>query len=114
MMYVLKTNDGKIVRVNPKTDTCLYSAPTNPPNTGLRYTRGSDLYMHIAQSKKRYFYILEWSMWQGEEENVYLVSEAEAKNFLIEKAGLSGWAQLSDSEMKQAEEVFPGIFDETA
>jgi hypothetical protein len=113
-IYVLKTPEGKVVKVNTEKDECVYSAPRNPPNTGTAYTRGSDLYIHLARSGQRYFYVVKWSMWQGDEGSVHLVDEEEARNFLIDKAGLTGWARLTESEMERVEELFPGIFDETA
>lgn len=113
-MYVLRTDDNKKVVINRKTDECLYLAPRNPPNTGLSYTSGVDLYMHIAKSGKRYFYLYHWSMWQGTEPYYELITEDEAKEFLLKKAGLSGWSALTESEIKRANELFPSIFDEDA
>jgi hypothetical protein len=113
-VYILRTPEGKIVRVNTETDEKLYEAPRNPPNTGTAYTRGTDLYRHVARSGKAYYYLLHWSMWQGEEPSLELISEEKAKNFLIDKAGASGWAKLTEEEMKRAEKLFPGIFEESA
>jgi hypothetical protein len=113
-IYILKTPEGKVVRVDTDRDEKLYRAPVNPPNTGDTYTRGTDLYRHVARSGRAYYYFIHWSMWQGEEPSIELASEQRAKEFLIEKAGVAGAAKLSDKEMKRAEELFPGIFDETA
>ena len=113
-VYILRTPEGKIVKVNTRTDEVLYEAPRNPPNTGTTYTRGTDLYRHVARSGKAYYYLCKWSMWQGEEISIELISEEEAKEFLIEKAGDAGWAKLTEEEMKRAEEIFLGIFEETA
>jgi hypothetical protein len=113
-IYILKTPEGKIVRVDTDRDEKLYEAPRDPPNTGAQYTRGTDLYRHVARSGRAYYYFLHWSMWQGDEPWLELISEEKAKSFLIDKAGATGWAKLSDEEMKRAEELFPGIFDETA
>jgi hypothetical protein len=113
-IYILRTPEGKIVRVDTDRDEPLYEAPRNPPNTGTAYTRGTDLYRHVARSGRAYYYLVHWSMWQGEEPSLELINEERAKNFLINKAGATGWSKLSDEEMRRAEELFPGIFDETA
>ena len=110
---VLKTPEEKIVVVNLRTDEQLYAAPQNPPNTGTAYLTGTDLYRHVARSGRAYYYLYHWSMWQGSVDTYNLISEDEAKAFLIKKAGGSCWTRPSEEEMKRIEEVFPGIFDET-
>jgi hypothetical protein len=113
-MIVLKNPEGKKVVISPKSDECLYSAPVNPPNTGTRYTEGTDLYRHVAKSGAVYYYLHEWSMWQGTMDRYNLISEQEAKDFLVEAAGWFGYAKLSDSEAKRAQELWPGLLDEDA
>jgi hypothetical protein len=113
-MYVLKTPENKKVCINLKTDEKLYEAARNPPNTGTAYTEGTDLYRHVARSGKAYYYTYFWSMWKGVADNVQLRTEEEAKEFLVEHAGLSGWVALSPEEEKRAKEIFPNIFDEDA
>ena len=113
--YTLRTDDNKIVKINPTEDVQLYDAPRNPPNTGTEYTRGTDLYSHKARSGNWYFYTDSWSMWQGEEGGYSLISDDEAAEFLIDKAGLSGHGALSDTEKARAIEIFArDIFEETA
>lgn len=110
---VLKTPEGKIVRINLGTDTRMYCSPHNPPNTGTDYTRGDDLYVHKARSGKNYFYIHHWSMWQGESSGIELIGESDAREFLLDVAGYSGHAAMNREEFDLAEEYFPGIFEET-
>ncbi len=86
----------------------------NPPDTGLNYTSGTDLYRHVARSGKAYYYTYDWSMWQGTKDRYALLTEEEAKQFLIRAAGWTGYAALSPEEEKRAQEVFPNIFDEDA
>ncbi len=114
MDRVLITDDGKRVIVNTKTDVCLYETPCNPPNTGTDYTRGTDLYAHRARSGNMYFYLRHWSLWQGEGSNLELISRDEAENFLLEKAGLSGFAAMEESEVEKAIELGFDLFEETA
>ena len=111
---VLKTPEGKRVVIDPSTDTKLYDSPQNPPNTGTAYTRGTDLYAHKARSGNMYFYTYEWSMWQGAEESYELVDHKTAEEFLIEKAGNTGWDSLTEDEAKTAEEHGFEIYQEDA
>lgn len=114
-MMVLKTPENKKVVINPKTDEKIYNAPSNPPNTGTNYTAGTDLYRHVARSGKAYYYTYSWSMWQGTPSHYKLITDEEAKQFLLEIAGINNeWVYLSASEEKRAKELFPDIFDEDA
>jgi len=114
MIKLLKTKEGKIVKVDMEKDTCLYQAPVNPPHTGTAFTRGTNLYAHKTEKGGLYFYAYDWTMWDKESDSIYLVSEKEAREFLIEKAGIMSWGGLNPEEMDTAEEFFPGIFEETA
>ncbi len=114
MVKILKTPDGKRVKINPPTDICLYESPENPPNTGTVYTRGSDLFAHRARSSTWYFYIVHWSMWQGEEGRYQLVSEDRARNFILERASNVGWSEITDSEWERILEIFPDLEEENA
>ena len=111
---ILKTPEGKRVVVNRNADVILYDSPVNPPNTGTKYTQGTDLLAHKARSGTVYFYLYHWSMWQGTEESYELVEPDEAREFLLQKAGLTGVAELSESERERVEEYFPDIFEEDA
>lgn len=114
-MNVLKTPENKKIIINPKTDEKMYDAPVNPPNTGTSYTAGTDLYRHVARSGNVYYYTYSWSMWQGTPSEYKLLTEEEAKQFLLKIAGINNeWVYLSESEEKRAKELFPGIFDEDA
>ena len=112
---ILKTPDGKTVDINTDKDLKLYNAPNNPPNTGMKYTRGVDLYMHKTRKGSEVFYKYFWSMWQGEEDNYRIVSREDAIDFLVDKAGLGGWDGLTEKEMQVCIDVFgEDIFEETA
>lgn len=111
---VLKTPDQKRVVVDRKADIVLYDSPVNPPNTGTTYTSGTDLMAHKARSGTVYFYLYNWSMWQGSEDSYELVGPDVAREFLLQKAGLAGWAGLDEKDKERAEEYFPGIFEEDA
>lgn len=110
---VLVTREGKKV-VLSGSDECLYRSPRNPPNTGTKYTTGTDLYLHKARSGRVYFYLHIWSMWQGSEDRYEILDSEQAKQFLLKKAGGSGYDGLDPREMSRAEELFPGLFDEDA
>ena len=114
MSIVLMTPEGKKVVVNRSTDEQLYDSPNNPPNTGTRYTAGVDLYAHKARSGTWYYYTYAWSMWQGHEDEFTLVTEDEAKGFILEKAAEAGHGAMNTGEMEICEKHFPGVFDEDA
>lgn len=81
---ILTTPEGKKVVIS-RNDVKLYSAPHNPPNTGTAFTSGSDLLVHKARSGSLYYYTYYWSMWQGDSDSATLVTEDEAKKFIMEK-----------------------------
>jgi len=114
MSIVLMTPEGKKVVITRSTDEQLYDAPNNPPNTGTRYTAGTDLYAHKARSGTWYYYTYTWSMWQGTEDEYALITEDEAREFILRKASDAGHGRLSDDERETCEKHFPGIFDEDA
>lgn len=109
MARILMTPEGKKVVINKKNDKELYGAPVNPPNTGTRYTSGTDLYAHKSRSGNWYYYTYSWSMWQGEESSYELISEGEAREFILSRTNARG---SIDEDL--AEELFPGIFEEDA
>ena len=113
-MTILMTLNGKKVKINPPTDICLYESPVNPPNTGTSYTRGADLFAHRARSGTIYFYLYHWSMWQGEEGSYQLITEENAKKFLLEVAQESGYAKITEEEWEKILEVFPSLDEEDA
>lgn len=114
-MKILKTKEGKVVRIDHGTDICLYEAPVNPPNTGTKYTSGTDLYAHKTKNRNWCYYLYSWSMWQGCEERYELISKEEAIDYLISTAELSGWAELPDDYAEKAVTHFGyDIFEETA
>jgi len=113
-MHVLKTPDGKKVVVNRQTDECLFKAARNPPNTGTAYTTGEDLYRHVSRKGNVYYYTFSWSMWAGSTDSYELITEEQAKLFLLNHMIRGGRNILDEDEQKRAEELFPGIFDEDA
>jgi len=80
----------------------------------MRYTRGTDLYRHVAKSGKEYFYLYHWSLWQGEESSYELISREEAEEFLLKKARLSGWAGLDEKDFERLKEFGFDLLEETA
>lgn len=115
MPEILMTPEGKKVKISKKDDVCLFDAPHNPPNTGTAYTAGTDLYAHKARSGNWYYYEYHWSMWQGTEERHELITEEEAKRFILERATMSGHMALGASEKQKAEELWgKDFFDEDA
>ena len=110
MNIILITDDGKKVKIDTSSDVKLYSSPHNPPNTGTRYTAGTDLYFNRARSGNEYFYTYDWSMWQGSEDSYNLISKDEAEVFL-----LSVWnSQYGYLEMEEIKKLFPDIDEEDA
>jgi len=113
MAKILKTPEGKVVRINTKTDVCLYNAPHNPPNTGTSYTTGVDLYAHKARSGQIYFYKYAWSMWQGESSSTWLITK-EAIDFVLDKMQGGYWDCPTNEEIETAKEYFGEFDKETA
>lgn len=107
---LLMTPENKRVVVEVSTDECLYDAPHNPPNTGLQFTSGTDLYAHKARSGKVYFYTYHWSMWQGSEDSYELFDFDDAKDFLLERATIAGHVAAGINQ-SLVEKYFPGLFD---
>lgn len=87
MKKIVKLDDGSCWVANTKTDEKIYDAPVNPPNTGNAYTRGEDLYVHRTKNHGDQFYVLGWSMWQGEGESITELTKEEAIEFLKDKVG---------------------------
>ncbi|MCW3994942.1 MAG: hypothetical protein NWE98_02180 [Candidatus Bathyarchaeota archaeon] len=106
--------ENKKVCITPKTDERLYAAPVNPPNTGTTYTSGVDLFRHVTRNRNVYYYLYEWSLWQGVENRYRLITEQEAKDFLLRALGWTGWAALDEQELKRVQELFPDLFEEDA
>lgn len=114
MTFTFQTSDGKRVVCNTDTDPQLYDSPHNPPNTGTRYTRGTDVYAHTAKSGTVYFYAYHWSMWQGEESTAELWTKAEVEDFIIGKMSGPSEARPSGSELERLAEYDIDVLDETA
>jgi len=115
MALILLTGNGKRVEVVMDKDLCLYRSPVNPPNTGTTYTRGTHLYAHVTRKGNVFYYKHSWSMWQEEEDSLYLVSKEEAIEFLQAKAASSGWDSIDRSEAERIVEHFEeNIFEEDA
>lgn len=87
--HILRYGDKKII-IDTSSDECLYWAPRNPPNTGTKYTTGTDLYMHKTRSGAQVFYLVHWSMWQGSETVYDVITSEEAKQFFETKLSRAG------------------------
>jgi len=111
---IFLTEDGKKIIADMETDVRLYKSPVNPPNTGTRYTRGTDLYAHTTKNGSNYFYIYSWSMWQGEESRVSLISTDDAQAFIADRTSAQGPTLLNQDEIATALLFFPDLFEEDA
>jgi hypothetical protein len=115
MNELLRTPEGKKVRVSMSNDINLYEAPKNPPNTGTAFTSGSDLYAHKARSGKWYFYLHKWSMWQGTDNTLTLISEDEAQERILEWATCGNDRISSSVDMEECEKLWgESFFEEDA
>lgn len=54
------------------------------------------------------------ALWQDDQEGCELVSEDEAKDLILNKAILTGWAGLSDYDIETIEAKWPNLFEEDA
>ena len=110
MSILLKTPEGDFINITRGKNICLYLAPEGFPG----YTRGTNLFMHISPSGRRYFYTYRWSLWAGEDPAIIeLISEEEARDFLLKRAQWSGLEGLKPVEIELAKKIFPGSFEET-
>lgn len=114
MKKIIKIEDGTCWVANTETDEKLYDAPCNPPNTGKEYTRGIDLYTHRTKNHGVQFYLLHWSMWQGEEEYIETLTREEAIEFLKDQVG-DYWDYPSASTVEMLKEKYDiDLMEETA
>lgn len=114
MKFTFNTADNKRVVCDTESDTQIYDAPNNPPNTGTRYTRGTDLYAHNAKSGQVYFYAYHWSMWQGEESSAELWSDSQVEAFIVGRMSGPYHERPSDSDIERLADLGINILDETA
>lgn len=112
--HVFIAQDGARVVCDTKTDPQIYDAPNNPPNTGTRYTRGTDIYAHRAKSGAVFFYARHWSMWQGEQESVELMTADEVREFFAARLNGDWHARPAEEEIAQLSEYGIDLFEETA
>ena len=84
MVILLMTPEGKKVVVSAA-DREIYGAPCDPPNFG------TDLRVHKARSGRLYYYLYNWSLWNSVGSSYKLLSEEQAKNFVLLKLGGSQW-----------------------
>ena len=112
MKHVFKSEQGTVVLDSSK-DTQLYESPHNPPNTGSTYTRGTDLYAHRSRKGNVFFYLIHWSMWQGEETRIQPIDLAEATSFLRAAVG-DYWNFGDDDNVKACREFGIELLEETA
>lgn len=100
-MAALKTPQGKKIIVDINNDVRLYWAPVG--------SAGIDIYAHNAQSGVEYYYSYTWSVLQSA--GYLLLTPDEARERLVQLAGLSEDGRLKSDEIKLAKQYFPGIFD---
>lgn len=114
MKFTFQTPDGKRVVCDSDDDVLVYDAPNNPPNTGTRYTRGTDIYAHTAKSGNHYFYAYSWSMWQGEESTADLWTKEQVEEFIIDRMSGPSESRPTAFELEQLAEYGVNVLDETA
>lgn len=114
MKIVLRTPENKKVVINPREDEKIYGAPQNPPNTGLQFTRGTDVYRHVARSGREYYYFANWSMWQSESDSYELATKKEVEDFIIEQCGRGYWERPTESELERLNELGIHVLEEDA
>lgn len=103
--------DGKKAVVDTKLDEKIYSAPANPPNTGTRYTNGTDIYFHVCKDGREVFYAYDWTMWQGTEEVWRVIDRAEVEAYIIDQIG-GQYTDPSERELTKLEELGFNFFEE--
>jgi hypothetical protein len=110
---IIRLEDGTKYVASPKKDVHVYAAPQNPPNTGSRYTSGTDLYAHATTKHGYQFYLYDWSMWQGSEDKIIHVTKDEAIKFLESVSGdYNGFPDSDDLE--ELKEYGIDLAEETA
>lgn len=112
--YIFTTHEGKRVVCDTNDDLQIYIAPRNPPNTGTKFTRGTDIYAHTAQSGTVFFYAQNWTMWQGEDESVELMTVEEVKDFFAGRLNGDSYGRPSETEISQLSDFGIELFEETA
>jgi hypothetical protein len=113
MTKVFRLEDGTRFVADVRKDTALYQAPENPPNTGSRYTAGTNLYVHETKSHGNQFYKYRWSMWQGSESVYEYVTKEQAIEFLESVCGdYNGFPDSADTSMLK--EYGIDLLEETA
>jgi len=114
MKKVFRNEDNKLVVLNTKYDEQLYNAPENPPNTGTRYITGKDLYVHVTKNdKQEYYYLYCWSMWQGVESRIEVISKEDATQFLISRVG-DYWGFPDNADVETLKKYNINIIEEEA
>lgn len=113
MKKIVVYDDGTTTVLNTKNDTELYTAPRNPPNTGSRYTSGTDLQVHETKTHGNQFYLVNWSMWQGTETTIDIISKDQAIEFVRDQVG-DYWGFPSDGDVKILKEYGIDLMEETA
>ena len=82
MVHILMTREGKRAVINKATDLVLYEAPAN---TAIL---GTNLYCHVTRSGRLFYYAWHWSTLA--EDEYKMVTEAWAKNFVLERLSKGG------------------------
>ena len=78
-------DEGKRVVLSIENDNML--AGTGDRADYHNSTRGEDLYVHQSMAGKKYYYLLFWTRWKGEENEYRVVTEQEARTWVEEHIG---------------------------
>jgi hypothetical protein len=113
MRKIVKYDDGTTTVLNTEKDAELYNSPRNPPNTGSRYTSGTDLQVHQTKTHGNQFYLVNWSMWQGTEMTIEAISKEQAIDFLRDNVG-DYWGFPDDGDLTTLKEYDIDLMEETA
>ena len=79
--------------------------------TGREYdsTRGTTLYLHTTKNGGKIYYYYHWTRWQGEEDQISITDEEDAKNFCE-----TNIQYLNENEVEHLEAIGMLNLEETA
>lgn len=92
-----KTEDGKLVILNTANDECLHS---DQWVAGREQNRFDELYYHKTKTGKIVFYVAHVTYWQGEVNNIEVLSENEVQSWIADF-----YSQLSNDALKTLAEL---------
>ena len=92
-----KTEDGKLALLNTRNDECLYSGHWV---AGREQNRFEELYLHVTKTGKKIFYVVYVTFWQGEEDSITPLENAEIQGWLQDN-----YQNLTTEEIKRFAEL---------